>query len=154
MTASIRSLRALVDTNIVVYAYDLDDPTKHTIARELLQHLSDEGRLIFSTQVINEFCSVMMRPSRKNPLGPPELAFLLRRLAATGQVVSITAATTFRALDAMPTHGLSDWGALICAAAAENGAQTLYTEDFQNGREIEGVRFVNPFQAAARAAPE
>jgi predicted nucleic acid-binding protein len=68
MTATTANPRALVDTNIVVYAYDLDEPSKHTIARELLQQLSDEGRLVFSTQVFNEFCSVMMRPSRKNPL--------------------------------------------------------------------------------------
>ena len=66
MTASTASERALVDTNIVVYSNDLDDPVKHTIARELLEELSNEGRLVFSAQVFNEFCSVMMRPSRKN----------------------------------------------------------------------------------------
>jgi predicted nucleic acid-binding protein len=43
MTASMDSSRALVDTNIVVYAYDLDDSTKHTIARELLEQLSNEA---------------------------------------------------------------------------------------------------------------
>jgi predicted nucleic acid-binding protein len=101
MTASAANPRALVDTNIVIYAYDLDDPSKHTVARELLQQLSDEGRLVFSTQVFNEFCAVMMRPSRKHPLPPPDLEVLLRRLAATGDVVPIAAVTTFRALAAI-----------------------------------------------------
>jgi predicted nucleic acid-binding protein len=32
--------RALVDTNVVVYANDLDDLSKHTIARELIEQLS------------------------------------------------------------------------------------------------------------------
>jgi predicted nucleic acid-binding protein len=145
MTASTANPRALVDTNIVVYAYDLDEPSKHTLARELLQQLSDEGRLVFSTQVFNESCSVMMRPSRKNPLSPPELEVLLRRLATTGEVVPVVAVTAFRALAAMSCHGLSFWDALIWAAAAENGAGIIFTEDFQDGREIEGVRFVNPF---------
>jgi hypothetical protein len=45
MTASTNSPRALVDTNIVVYAYDLDEPLKHDRARELLKTLSDDHRL-------------------------------------------------------------------------------------------------------------
>jgi predicted nucleic acid-binding protein len=40
----------------LVYAYDLADPKKHTIARELLEQLSNQGRLVWSTQVFNEFC--------------------------------------------------------------------------------------------------
>lgn len=51
MTDSTSSSRALVDINVVVYAYDLDEPRKHEIARELLERLSDEGRLVFSAQV-------------------------------------------------------------------------------------------------------
>jgi predicted nucleic acid-binding protein len=59
--------------------------------------------------------------------------------------VPITAPVTFRALDAMPRHGLSFWDALIWAAAADNGIPVIYTEDFQDGRNIEGVQFINPF---------
>jgi hypothetical protein len=32
-------------------------------------------------------------------------------------------------------------------AARENGISTLYMEDFQHGREIEGVRIINPLLA-------
>jgi predicted nucleic acid-binding protein len=80
------------------------------------------------------------------------MELLIRRLAATGEVVPSSAATTFRALDAKPRHGLSFWDALVWAAAAENGAEILYTEDFQNGREIEGVRFIDPFSMSGRPA--
>ena len=31
------------------------------------------------------------------------------------------------------------------AVAHDAGVQTIYAEDFQHGREIEGVRFVDPF---------
>jgi predicted nucleic acid-binding protein len=145
MTASTNRPRALVDTDVVVYAYDLDEPLKHERARELLRTLSDDHRLVFSAQVFNEFCSAMMKPSRKRPLRPDEIAEILRELEATGQVVPIVASMTFRALEAMPRHGLSFWDALIWAAAADNGIDVIYTEDFQDGRVIEGVRFVNPF---------
>ncbi len=104
MIVSTDNSRALVDTNIVVYAYDLDDPSKHTVARNLLEQLSNQGRLVFSTQVFNEFCSVMMRPSRKKTRSPAELAVILQELSATGEIVSITPMMTFRALDAMPRY--------------------------------------------------
>ncbi len=78
MTASTDSSRALVDTNILVYAYDLDDPSKHAIARGLLELLSNRRRLVFSTQVFNEFCSVMMRPSRTSPFSPVVLVEVIR----------------------------------------------------------------------------
>jgi predicted nucleic acid-binding protein len=146
MTASTSSPRALVDTNVVVYAYDIDEPRKHDLARGLLKRLSDEGRLVFSAQVFNEFGSAMMGPKRKKPLRPDEVAAILRELEATGEVVPIAALLTFRALDAMPRHGLSFWDALIWAAAAENGIPVIYTEDFQDGRNVEGVLFINPFR--------
>jgi predicted nucleic acid-binding protein len=145
MTDSTSSPRALVDTNVVVYAYDLDEPRKHDIARELLKRLSDEGRLVFSVQVFNEFCSAMMGPKRKKPLRPDEIAVILRELEATGEVVPIATSMTFRGLDAMPRHGLSFWDALIWTAAAENRIGVIDTEDFQAGRTIDGVLFVNPF---------
>jgi predicted nucleic acid-binding protein len=48
----------------------------------------------------------------------------------------------------MTRHGLSFWDALIWAAAHENGVPIIYSEDFQHGRELEGVRFINPFVAS------
>ena len=97
MIASTDSQSALVDTNIVVYAYDLDDPWKHTVAHELIEQLSNQGRLVWSSQVFNEFCSVMMRPKRKKTQSPGELAVILRELSATGEVIPISPVLTFRA---------------------------------------------------------
>jgi predicted nucleic acid-binding protein len=39
--------------------------------------------------------------------------------------------------------------ALIWSAAVENRVAIIYSEDFQDGRELEGVRFVNPFSVGA-----
>jgi predicted nucleic acid-binding protein len=140
--------RSLVDTNIVVYAYELDDPVKHPVAWELIARLSSQGRLVLSSQVFNEFCSVMMRPSRPGRLSPDQLSVILHDIQAISEVVPVTPAMTLRALGAMQPHSLSFWDALIWAAAAENGISVIYTEDYQDGREVEGVRFVNPFFAA------
>jgi predicted nucleic acid-binding protein len=152
MTASTDDVRSMVDTNIVVYAQDRRDAVKHAIASELLERLSERGQLVLSAQVFNEFCSVMMKPGRPGRLGPDQLAEIVRELEATGEVVPITPSLTSRALGGMTRHGLSFWDALIWAAAAENGVPVLYTEDYQHGREIEGVRIINPFLADASRA--
>jgi predicted nucleic acid-binding protein len=94
MTASAASARALVDTNVVVYAHDPGDPAKHQRAKELLAQLSSASLLVFSTQVLNEFCAVMMRPHRASPLSPDEVGEIILDLSATGDVVTITAATS------------------------------------------------------------
>jgi predicted nucleic acid-binding protein len=146
MTASTdNGLRALVDTNVVVYAYDVDDPRKHDVARSLMEDLSNQGRLVLSAQVFNEFCSAMMSPKRKMRLSSDQLVVILRELAATGEVVPVIPALTFRALDAMARHGFSFWDALIGSAAVEHEVAVIDTEDFQDGRVVDGVRFINPF---------
>ena len=149
MTASAEDARSLVDTNVVIDAHDQRDPAKHAVALELWRRLSDQGRLVLSSQVFNEFCPVMMRPNRPVRLKPDQLSLILRDLEAISEVVPVTPSITFRALDAIQPYGLSFWDALIWAAAAENGVEVLDTEDFQDGRAVEGVRFVNPFAAGS-----
>jgi len=52
------------------------------------------------------------------------------------------------ALDAVKKHRLALWDAMLWAAAQRAGVRHLLTEDLQDGFALEGVRFVNPFQAA------
>lgn len=149
MTGPDQNARALVDTNVVVYAYDPADPAKHQRAQELLRELSDSGRLVYSVQVLNEFCSVTMRPSRPAPLLPERIVEVIRNLSATGEVLPLTSTMTTLALEGMARHSLSFWDALIWAAAVENHVLLIYSEDFQDGRLIEGVQIRNPFSLRA-----
>jgi predicted nucleic acid-binding protein len=42
-------------------------------------------------------------------------------------------------------HSFSFWDSLIVASAILAGVDVLYSEDMQDGFEIENVRIVNPF---------
>ncbi len=79
----------------------------------------------------------MMSQKRKTRLPPDQLVVILHELAATGEVVPSSPDLTFRALGAMPRHGLSFWDALVWSAAIENKVVVIYTEDFQDGRIVE-----------------
>jgi hypothetical protein len=52
------------------------------------------------------------------------------------------------ALDAVKNHRLAFWDAVLWAAAQGAGVRHLLSEDLQDGFELAGVRFVNPFEAA------
>jgi predicted nucleic acid-binding protein len=145
MTGSIAMAREMVDTNVLVYAVDVDSADKHRRADELVRQLVDQGALALSAQVLNEFFAVATRPNKPPALPYDRAVRYVKEFAGSSEVLPLNAAITLRALDAMPHHGLSFWDAFIWAAARENGVAVIYTEDFQHGRDVEGVRFLNPF---------
>ena len=55
-------------------------------------------------------------------------------------------ASLLKAVKAVRLHRLSFWDAMLWATVREAGVKQLISEDFQNGRELEGVTFVNPFE--------
>ena len=54
------------------------------------------------------------------------------------------------AVVAVEQHGLSFWDAMLWATARRAGCRLLLSEDFQDGRDLGGVLFVNPFDPANR----
>lgn len=145
MTGSTASTRKMVDTNVLVYAADPAGGDKRTRALDLIRELSEDGQLAVSVQVLNEFYNVATRPNKPPSLTHEDARQVVQDIARTSEVLPLTSAVTFRALDAIPRHGLSFWDALIWAAAKENGIAVIYTEDFQHGRDVEGVGYINPF---------
>jgi predicted nucleic acid-binding protein len=53
--------RSLVDTNILIYARDRDEPAKRRRAIELIDGLAASGELILSVQCLNEFSATSLR---------------------------------------------------------------------------------------------
>ena len=51
----------LIDTNILVYAYDVSETTKHPIARDILTQIWNEGGGVVCVQNLMEFFVVITR---------------------------------------------------------------------------------------------
>lgn len=127
-----------IDTNVVVYLFSGDEPEKKSRATVLT-----EGNAILSTQVLNEFANVMLRKFR---LSADEVSAACRDLSNCFTIVTVTSETIFHALRLKGRYGFSYFDALIVASALEEGCDTLYTEDMQNGLVIENnLKIVNPF---------
>lgn len=97
---------------------------------------------MLSAQCLNEFSSTSLR--RGTPIS--EVRIAVSRWHDLGDVLSLTGAATTAALTAVERYRLSFWDALIWATARDADVPVVLSEDFQDGREIEGVRFVNPFK--------
>lgn len=135
----------LIDSNIFVYAYDPADPDKHAKALRLIEEVTRKGDLVLSAQVLNELSSTLLRRGKGLNLDLERVRRIVDNIVKSVQVVPLTPEMTLTALSSALFHGLSFWDGLIWAAARHHRLSTIYTEDFQHGREIEGVRFLNPF---------
>ena len=47
--------KTFIDTNVLIYAHDIDACAKHQIAKEVLRELWSERTGVLSTQVLQEF---------------------------------------------------------------------------------------------------
>jgi len=135
----------LIDSNIFVYAFDPADSAKHEKAIHLIEEVSGAGNLVLSVQVLNELAWTLLRRGTKLGLGPKQVSEIVDDVIRSARMVPLIPELTQTALTAALGHGLSFWDGLIWAAARLHRLSLIYTEDFQHDREVEGVRFVNPF---------
>jgi predicted nucleic acid-binding protein len=133
--------RSFLDTNVLVYTDDADAPGKQSKALDLYERLARERSGVVSTQVLQEY---FVASTRK--LGvDPELARRKVELFGTLGLVVLDRTQILGAIDLLRLHGLSFWDALIVQAALDANCRVLYSEDFQSGRAIRGLRIRNPF---------
>ncbi len=132
-------MRVFVDTNVLVYEKDADEPAKRQRAVEYLR--STAGNALVSTQVLIEFHSVLTRLLGKSrDEASDHIAQVpFEVVRADRELVQAAAATAV-------AHQLSIYDAMIIEAAVRGGCDTLWTEDLADGVTIKGVTIENPFR--------
>jgi len=138
--------RVFINTNVIVYADDLDAGAKRERAREILQQVLIDGNGVVSTQVLQEF---FVAATRKLGVAA-EIARRKVELLARLDVVTIEPSLILDAIDLHRLHPISFWDALIVQSAVASGCRRLLTEDLQSGRNIGGVQIENPFVSAGK----
>jgi predicted nucleic acid-binding protein len=136
----------LVDTNVLLYFYDSNSPTKQARAGLILELLYQLGVCRLSAQNLAEFISSVMR-KLDPPLTAAQAYEQASLLAESWIIFDLTSQIVLEAARGVRDHGLSYYDALVWAAARLNQVQVIFSEDFQDGQILEGVRFVNPFSA-------
>ena len=130
------------DTNILIYAYDLRDLKRQPPAMKLVRDVMISGNGILPAQVMGEFLSVAHRKRFATLEIVREAIDLLYRNAI---IVEADRAARTKASALSEHHGLQFFDALICAVSTRAGARILLSEDMQDGRVIDGLTILNPF---------
>jgi predicted nucleic acid-binding protein len=136
--------RTFVDTNILVYAHDLDAGEKYEMARKAVSKLWESRTGVVSTQVLQELYVTLTRKTRM-PLDKPTVRRIIKSYAGWEVVVN-DSEIILQASDIEDAYGLSFWDALIISAAYSKDVAKILTEDLQHGQHVEGILIVNPFK--------
>jgi len=133
-----------VDSNVLIYASDPDEPDKQPIAVEWLDRLWSERTGRLSAQILNEFYWNVTRKIRR-PLARPQARSIVSKYLPWRMDEDKVGFLT----DAWPLEDrfqLPWWDALIVAAAQRARCGWLLTEDLQDGQRFGDVLVVDPFR--------
>jgi predicted nucleic acid-binding protein len=139
---------ALVDTNVLVYRFDLRFPVKQRIATQLLRDGIETDAIRIAYQAVVEFHAAVARPIGRDR--PPLLDASSARRETEDLLLQFVVLypdedTIRLAIRGAATYHLSWFDALMWAAAEQNGLEELVSEDFQHGQRLGRVTIVNPF---------
>ena len=136
--------RVMIDTNILVYAYDRSETEKQEAAVRVLDRLVRLGSGVTSPQVLGEF---FLAATKKipAPLTREEAAGRIRHFCQLWQVLELNEMVVWETVRGVAEHRFSYWDAQIWACARMHQVGMVFSEDFHQGT-VDGVRFVNPLK--------
>ena len=137
--------KILVDTNILLYAYDQGEPEKQSQAAAVLDHLVTLRLGVLTPQVLAEFFVNATRKLEK-PLTEEEVYDRIENYLLSWEILDLSGSIILEAVRGVRTYKMAYWDAQIWASARLHQIPLIFTEDFKGGAVIEGVRFVNPFE--------
>ncbi len=134
--------KTFVDTNVLIYAHDVDAKAKHEVAKNVLRELWGQRTGVLSMQVLQEFYVNVTRKIA-TPL-PKDVARLVVNSYSIWcmETTPTEIAAAFRIED---ESGIGFWDALIVASAAKSGTVRILSEDWNAHQMFAGIRVENPF---------
>ena len=133
----------LVDSNILIYAFDKDDKRKNQKAAKLLQEvmLSEKGFL--SAQNLAEF-HINATSKISRPISKEDSQEIIAELSLNFHILKYNEKTIFNAINMENLYKVHFWDALIAATMQENNLKTIYTENTNDFKKIPWVAAINP----------
>jgi predicted nucleic acid-binding protein len=134
----------LIDTNVLMYAFDQNDIERQERAFSVLEEIELEAAGVLSVQALAEFFAASTRRLQP-PLSPAQALAHIDRLSRAFSVLPLTPQVVLEAGRGVRDHQLNYWDAQVWAIARLNQVTTILSDDFSPGTVLEGVRFINPF---------
>lgn len=140
--------KALVDSNILIYAHDAADGFKQQKAIQLLtDYFEQKNQLFFSTQVLEEFY-VNVTAKIPEPLSPKQAREIIEKLIQYNPtaILTVLPEQLLSASHLQEQTTVHFWDCLIAETAKANGVYTILTENTKDFSKISGIKAKNPFR--------
>ncbi|MEK6981705.1 MAG: PIN domain-containing protein [Candidatus Micrarchaeota archaeon] len=137
--------KVLIDSNILVYAFDISDGKKRDHANEVIRKYLENECAVISVQNIGEFCKNVCEKI-PNKLSYQQAKEISQDIIYSFQVVLYTPETFLRALDLSSSFGIHFWDALIAATMQENNIKEIITENVSDFEKVPWIKAINPFK--------
>jgi predicted nucleic acid-binding protein len=132
--------KVFLDSNIIIYAYSIDEPKKQAIVKNLL---SAHETILISTQTINEFVTVT---TRKKILNYVQASAAVKELFLELSVETIDQSVIQNAITLAEKYRYSYFDSLMVASALAADCSILYSQDMHHDQVIEKkLKIINPF---------
>jgi len=144
----------LIDTNVLVYAYDASEKAKRRIAHDLLDRIWDEGGGVVTLQNLSKFFVAVTGKVQK-PISVSAARTIVSDILRSARwlVIDRQAATMLRTIDLVERTRVPFWDGLIAACMLEHEIDTLVTENERDLKKIPGITVFNPFKAKPGSQP-
>lgn len=137
----------LIDTNILVYAYDTSEKKKCNICKDLIRKCwKNEKKYAISLQNLSEFY-VIITNKIERPITERDAAKRIERIIEFSNWIKIKpdSQTILDAIKLNARYRLPYWDALLAATMKENGILGIYTED-THFKKIPWLEVINPIR--------
>jgi predicted nucleic acid-binding protein len=134
----------LVDTNVIVYAYESADSDRKNKALNILKKCyNGEITLAISNQNLAEFSVVSLKKLKLEGTKVKEIVKDLTNFEGFKKI-RYNEKAILSAIDISEKHKMFFWDSLICATMIENGILNIYTENEKDFK-IPSLNVINPF---------
>lgn len=134
----------LIDSNILVYAYDSSDKVKQQQALAFLRSIA-QVKPIVSIQNLVEFHATVTEKI-EHRISIEESKSRVMKMAGVFSVLIYTPSTLLLAADIQHAHKIHFFDALLVATMKEFGIHTIYTENTKDFTKIPWLNVVNPLR--------
>jgi predicted nucleic acid-binding protein len=134
--------KVFIDTNILVYTIDDDNPGKKEKARRTINDIIENDIPVISTQVLQEFYYTSTAKLKVDKLTAKGIVHNLQNM----EIVQVDLNIIEQAIDISILSQISFWDGLIIASAESANCETLLSEDLNDGQVIREVKITNPLK--------
>jgi predicted nucleic acid-binding protein len=141
----------LIDTNILVYAYDSSETKKHDRCKAVLKEVWEKGGGVITLQNLMEFFVVVtMKVEKPLPIVQARAIIEDILLSRKWTVIDRDVSTFLKATELVSMYGRHFWDSLIAACMLENDIQEIVTENTKDFSDIPGISVSNPLKSPKR----